>query len=77
MRTRGENETRLFGNQLLQRILTKVEVMDARLQRVESRVEGRAFDTKPIWEQALAGIMEIHLELATVDRKIDVFSSAC
>ncbi|HVQ40460.1 MAG TPA: hypothetical protein VMS31_23160 [Pyrinomonadaceae bacterium] len=70
----SEDETKALKDKLLGQILTKLEVVDARLQRVESKVEQRGFDTKPIWERALAEIMEVKQEVATVDRKIDVFS---
>ena len=70
----SEDETKALKDKLLEQILTKLEVMDARLQRVESRVEQRGFDTKPIWERALAEIMEVKHDLATVDAKLDVFS---
>ena len=77
----SEDETKTFKDKLLEQILTKLEVVDVRLQHVESRVEQRGFDTKPIWERALAEIMEVKREVATVkrevatiNRKIDVFS---
>lgn len=73
----SEDETKNFRNdtQLLQQILTKLEVMDTRLQYVETKVKERGYDTKPIWEQALAEIMDVKHELTTVNRKIDVFST--
>ena len=70
----SEDETKPLRDKLLEQILTKLEVLDARLQRVESRIEERGFDTKPIWERALAEILEVKQEVATVDRKIDVFT---
>lgn len=69
-----EDETKVFPEKILEQILTKLEVMDTRLQRVESKIEERGFDTKPIWERALVEIMEVKQEVATVDRKIDIFS---
>lgn len=59
---------------LLEKILTKLEVMDTRLQLVESKIEERGFDTRPIWEKALLEIMEVNQRVGTIDRKIDVFS---
>lgn len=70
----SEDETRAFTDRTLEKVLTKLEVIDARLQRVESKIEQRGFDTKPIWERALAEIMEVKQEIATVNRKIDIFS---
>lgn len=70
-----ENETKALNTpSLLKKILVKLEVMDARLQFVESKIEDRGFDTKPIWEKALIEIMEVNQRVTTIDRKIDVFS---
>lgn len=70
----SEDDTKILIDKTLELILTKLEVMDTRLQRVESKIEERGFDTKPIWERALVEIMEVRQEVATVNRKIDVFS---
>lgn len=70
----SEEETKVLKDRVLEQILTKLEVVDARLQRVESKIELRGFDTKPIWERALAEIMEVRQDVASVNRKIDVFS---
>jgi hypothetical protein len=69
----SEDETKALDNtSLLERILTKLEAIDARLQLVENKVDQRGFDTKPIWEKALAEIMEVNQRVITLDRKIDV-----
>jgi len=71
----SEDETTILGNRtLLERILTQLDVMDARLQFVEEKIRERGFDTKPIWERALVEIMEVNQRVTTIDRKIDVFS---
>ncbi len=71
----SEDKTKTLGSpELLQQILVKLEVLDARLQAVEAKLERRGFDTKPIWEKALVGIMEVNQRVTGVDRKIDVFS---
>jgi predicted nucleic acid-binding Zn-ribbon protein len=70
----SEDETKVLKDTLLEQILIKLEVLDARLQRVESKIEERGFDTKPIWERALVEIMDVKQDVATVNRKIDVFS---
>lgn len=70
----SDEETKILENPLLQKILTKLEVLDVRLQNVESKIEQRGFDTKPIWERALVEIMEVKQDVKTLDRKIDVFS---
>ena len=71
----SDEETRILNHKTLEQILTKLEVMDSRLQRVEGRIEERGFDTKPIWEKALTQIMEVNQAIRTLNRKIDVFSS--
>ncbi len=70
-----EDETKILNAKLLQQILTKLEVMDTCLQYVEDKIRQRGFDTKPIWEQALAEIMEVKHQLKTIDLKLSVFSN--
>jgi hypothetical protein len=65
---------RLGDSGIIEQILTKLEVIDLRLQFVETKVTEREFDTKPIWEKALSGIMEVNQRVTITDRKIDVFS---
>lgn len=43
----------------------RIDSLDARLQSLEEQVERRALDTKPIWERALAEIVEVKAELRT------------
>ena len=50
---------------------SRVESLDSRVQNLDSRVqklEVRAYDTKPIWEQALKEIVETRRELS---RRLD------
>lgn len=68
----SEEITKMLDDKLLRQILTKLETMDVRLQFVEGKIRERGFDTKPIWEKALAEIMEVKQYIAGVDRKIDV-----
>jgi hypothetical protein len=71
----SEDETKTLDARLLQQILTKLETMDARLQFVEEKIRERGFDTKPIWERALAEIIEVNQRVASIDRKLNIFSS--
>jgi tetrahydromethanopterin S-methyltransferase subunit G len=58
--------------------------IDARLDRVEARLdsldtrvqalEARAIDTKPIWERALAEILEVKERVENIERKFDVLT---
>ncbi|HYP02867.1 MAG TPA: hypothetical protein VER76_21970 [Pyrinomonadaceae bacterium] len=66
--TKDMNELRSFE----ERVLKMLEDISARLESVESKVEQRMFDTKPIWERALKEIMEVNQLLASLNRKIDV-----
>lgn len=52
----------------------RLDSVEARLQTVESQAERRALETKPIWERALAEILEVKQGLENVERKIDVLS---
>ena len=69
------------GGSLEERVLARLDSMDARLnsidsrlQALESQAERRALETKPIWERALAEILEVKQALENVERKIDVLS---
>ena len=68
----SEEQTQSFGNdsQILRQVLTKLEVMDTRLQFVETKVSERGYDTKPIWERALSGIMDVKNEFAVLKQEV-------
>jgi chromosome segregation ATPase len=46
----------------------RFDTVDARLEKLESR----AYDTKPIWERALAAIMDTGLEVGEIKGKVGV-----
>ncbi|HVF55030.1 MAG TPA: hypothetical protein VM934_02705 [Pyrinomonadaceae bacterium] len=48
--------------------------METRLGALEAQAERRALETRPIWERALAEILELKQSVANVERKIDVLS---
>lgn len=55
----------------------RFDAMDARLDRLDARVqalEARALDTKPIWERALAEILEVKQRVENIERKFDVLT---
>ncbi len=59
----------------------RFDAVDARLDRLDARVEAleiqsekRALETKPIWERALAEILEVKELVEDVERKIDILS---
>jgi chromosome segregation ATPase len=69
------------GRTFEERVFARFDAIDARLQALESQAEQRALETKPIWERALAGILEVKERLNTLEqlssqvvRKIDVLS---
>jgi len=69
------------GRSFEERVFARLDSIDARLDSVDSRLEAlelqaerRAIETKPIWERALAEIMEVKRGLENVERKIDVLS---
>ena len=58
-----------------ERVFARFDALDARLGNVEARLEkleSKAYDTKPIWERALAELMELNQRTANIERKIDV-----
>jgi chromosome segregation ATPase len=52
----------------------RLDGMDSRLQSFETQAERRALETKPVWERALAEILEVKEGLANVERKLDVLT---
>jgi hypothetical protein len=55
------------GRSFEERVFTRFDAQDAILQELNARLqklEARAYDTKPIWEQALKEIMETRRELS-------------
>jgi chromosome segregation ATPase len=55
----------------------RFDAVDARLDSLDTRVqnlEARALDTKPIWERALAEILEVKKGVEDLNRKIDVLN---
>jgi archaellum component FlaC len=73
----SEETTQNLPNGELGRILARLDSIDARLdnvgQRLE-RLEARAYDTKPIWERALAEIIEIGKRLESLDRRFSILT---
>jgi len=47
---------------------SRFDLVDARLENLETR----SYDTKPIWERALAAIMETQLEVGEIKTKVGV-----
>jgi archaellum component FlaC len=63
------------GRSFEERVFARFDAIDARLESVEMRLEkleAKSYDTKPIWERALAELLELREKVDNVDRKIDV-----
>src|SRR5437764_10970645 len=79
----GEETTQNMpdGRSFEERVFARFDAIDARLQVLEEKAERRAVETKPIWERALAEIVEVREQLSNLEqlstqmvRKIDVLS---
>jgi chromosome segregation ATPase len=56
----------------------RFDTVDARFDTVDARLEkleASSYDTKPIWQRALAAIMEMGLEMGEVKSKVGVIES--
>jgi len=71
----SEEETNVLENSpLLRRVLESLERLEAHIKTVEAKIEQQGFNTKPMWEKALAELADVNRNLAMLSRKIDVFS---
>jgi chromosome segregation ATPase len=55
----------------------RLDAIDRRLDNLDSRVqilEAKAYDTKPIWERALAEILNLRERLESIERKFDLLT---
>lgn len=83
----NEEPTKELPNKLSfeERVFARFDSIDARFETVEKRfdaidarlekLEARAYDTKPIWEKALAAIMETGLEVGEIKAKVAVIET--
>jgi chromosome segregation ATPase len=68
----------------LDRMEARLERMEARQERMEARMdemdrrlqvlEEKAYDTRPIWERAIAEILELREDVHTLDRKFNIIT---
>jgi|SRR5258706_1562406 len=61
-----------------ERVFARFDAFDARFDTVDARLEKlelRTYDTKPIWERALAQIMETGLEIGEINKKVGVIET--
>ena len=60
-----------------ERVFVRFDAIDSRLNEMDQRLqrhEQKTFDTKPIWERALAEILALGQKLDTIERKLNVLS---
>ena len=73
-KTKEMNDSKSFE----ERVFERFERIEGRLVNVEikiSKLEARQYDTKPIWEQALAAIGEINSRLGAIETRLDSVDS--
>jgi chromosome segregation ATPase len=61
----------------LQQILDRLAGIENRLESIDTRlqaVEAESLDTKPIWERALAELVETNRTLDSIDRRLSVLN---
>ncbi len=61
-------EERVFGQ--FDAMSKRFDSIDARLQKLETGAEQKAFDTKPIWERALAEILETRQDMGVLRSEV-------
>jgi hypothetical protein len=69
-------EERVFArfDAMERRFNARFDAMDVRLDGLDRRIqalEAKAFDTKPIWEQALSEIFEVRKGVEDLNRKFE------
>ena len=79
MDTRLDNMDRRFDSVdlRLDNMDRRFDSMDSRLDNVDQRLEkleARAYDTKPIWEQALAELVELGKRMDNLDGRFPVLT---
>ena len=58
----------------LDRLEVRVQALEVRVETLETQSEKRALETKPIWERALAEILELKERVDNLSRKIEVLT---
>jgi hypothetical protein len=61
------------GRSFEERVFARFDALDARLESVEThleKLEAKSYDTKPIWERALAELLELREKVDNVEHKV-------
>ncbi|MBC8029423.1 MAG: hypothetical protein H7Z16_04875 [Pyrinomonadaceae bacterium] len=62
------------GRSFEERVFARFDALDSILKGLDARLqklEAKSYDTKPIWERALAEILAVSQKLDTVERKLN------
>ena len=73
----SEETTQNLPNDVSTLILARLDSVDRRLDGIDQRLETlevRAYDTKPIWERALAELVELGKRMDSLDRRFHVLT---
>ena len=65
------------GPSFEERVFARFDSLDARMNEIDRRLqvlEQKAYDTKPIWERAIAEILELREDVHTLDRKFNIIT---
>ena len=63
------------GRSFEERVFARFDALDNPLNNIDGRLEkleAKSYDTKPIWERALAELLELREKVDNVERKLDV-----
>ena len=73
------------GRSFEERVFARFDALDARMDRMEARLddmdarlqtlEQKSYDTKPIWERALAEILALGEKMENIEGKVDTLAS--
>jgi tetrahydromethanopterin S-methyltransferase subunit G len=78
--TRNLSDNRSFEERVFARfdaMESRFDAVDLRLDRFDIRLhalEARTLDTKPVWERALAEILNVKERVESIERKFDVLT---
>jgi chromosome segregation ATPase len=74
-----EQPTRnLYGRSFEEQVMAQFGAMNSRFDSIDVRLqklEARNYDTKPIWERALAEITKLHTQIAELSTKVSAIES--
>jgi chromosome segregation ATPase len=60
------------GRSFEERVFARFDALDARLTKLEERVDARLHETRPIWEAVLSRLDNIESEMKAINRRVRV-----